>query len=87
MPTQTAYVEVPRDEAQRRLDTLVGDLHTFLQAKAKAELSNIVLDALLNTYVQVALNCGRIHETPMGLRKMADRVNRFLSTNFDVTTH
>ena len=85
MPTQTAYVEVPRDEAQRRLDTLVGDLHTFLQAKA--ELSDIVLDALLNTYVQVALNCGRIHETPMGLLKMADRVNRFLSTNFDVTTH
>ena len=85
MPTQTAYVEVPRDEAQRRLDTLVGDLHTFLLARA--ELSDIVLDALLNTYVQVAANCGRVHETPLALLKMADRVNRILSTNVDVTTH
>lgn len=85
MPTQTAYVEVPRDEAQRRLDTLVGDLHTFLLDKA--ELSDIVLDALLNTYVQVAANCGRVQETPLALLKMADRVNRILGTNPTVTTH
>ena len=85
MPTQTAYVEVPRDEAQRRLDTLVVDLHTFLLDKA--ELSDIVLDALLNTYVQVAANCGRVHETPVALLKVADRVSRILSTNPTVTTH
>lgn len=79
------HVDIPPDEAHKRLEILVGDLHAFLLGKA--EQPYIVLDALLNTYVQVAANCGLVHKTPKVLRMMADRVKRILSTNSDVTAH
>lgn len=79
------HVDIPPDEAHKRLEILVGDLHAFLLGKA--EQPYIVLDALLNTYAQVAIKSGLAHATPDALRHMADRMKRIWSTNSDVTTH
>ena len=69
-------IDLPAQEALQRLDSLVLELGAFLAAKG--ELTDIVLDALLNTYLKVATSTGRIHEVPTALQQTAHRVSQFL---------
>ena len=69
-------IVLPAQEAQQRLDSLVLELGDLLVAKG--ELTDIVLDALLNTYLKVAASTGRIHEVPTALQQIAQRVSQFL---------
>ena len=77
MPTiPEKTIVLPAQEAQQRLDSLVLELGAFLVAKE--ELTDIVLDALLNTYLQVAVSTGRILEAPTALQQTAHRVSQLL---------
>lgn len=76
--TPDKFINLPVQEANQRLDSLVLELGIFLAAKA--ELTDIVLDALLNTYLKVAISTGRIHDVPTALNQMATRVSQFVAS-------
>lgn len=76
--TPEELILLPAQEAQQRLNTLVLELGTFLSTKR--ELTDIVLDALLNTYLKVAVSTGRIHEVPSALSGMAARASQFVAS-------
>jgi len=78
----SALVSLSAEEATRRSKRLTKDLKTLLATRR--ELADIALDSLLNAYVQVANETGRLQDCPGILRCWADRID---TLNASRTTH
>ena len=77
-----ALVSLSAEEITRRSKRLTKDLKTLLATRR--ELADIALDSLLNAYVQVANETGRLQDCPGILRCLADRID---TLNASRTTH
>ncbi len=78
----SALVSLSAEEVTRRSKRLTKDLKTLLATRR--ELADIALDSLLNAYVQVANETGRLQDCPGILRLWADRID---TLNASRTTH
>lgn len=65
-------VAINQAEALERRDALAREIRALVVSKR--ELTDIVLDALLSAYVNVADETGRLKEVPPVLRKIAEAV-------------
>lgn len=78
-------VEITTQEHRQRLDALVHEIQQLLVSKR--ELTDIVLDALLNTYLQIAKGSGRWEEVPHVLLMFARKAAEDLTTHNTATKH
>ncbi len=78
----SALVSLSAEEVTRRVANKV--LRSFVRRFERRELADIALDSLLNAYVQVANETGRLQDCPGILRLWADRID---TLNASRTTH
>jgi hypothetical protein len=72
MSKELELVELPREEVVLRSKALAAEVKGLVASKK--ELVDIVLDALISAYAQVADESGRLAETPVVLRMVAARL-------------
>lgn len=74
MSPQNRMITMPEEEALKRVATLSKGIQEFLASRG--ELTDITLGALLQSYLSVADQTGRLHEVPLvlcGVIEMAAR--------------
>lgn len=75
--TEVTTVEIDRAEAHERVMVLSLSIQQCLAEKK--ELVDITLDALLATYLTVAQQTGRLHETPEVLLRTVESIAKALA--------